>query len=403
MNRTSVALLAALEALLTVAIGISIALVPLTLLWAVEFGFAVDWTVFWHAAVDTWLLGNGADLHITLPPDYAASLGVAEAATGFMVSLTPLAFAALTVYMGFRTGRRGVRTGPWITAGAVSLVVFAALTVLVNLSAHNDVASVSWGMVLPTAVYALGLATGIIGQHLGENSGEDSSFLSRFGSHNRDLVVGVLRGGLGAVTILIGVSGALLAVLVFANFGLITGLYETGQPTVVGATMTTLAQLAFLPNAVIWVASWLVGPGFALGAGTSVSPVDTVVGPVPAVPLLGVVPTGDFVFGFVGLVVPLLAGFIAAMAVRPRLAAAIGNRSPIVWLSIAAAGIGVVSGVILGLLAWFSHGAAGPGRLADVGPNALLVGLVSCALVTVAALIGMASGSHRPAEHPARR
>ncbi|MDQ1579348.1 MAG: hypothetical protein QOD05_123, partial [Microbacteriaceae bacterium] len=48
MNRTTVALLAALEALIVVAIGIGIALVPLTVLWAAQYHLAIDWLVFWR-------------------------------------------------------------------------------------------------------------------------------------------------------------------------------------------------------------------------------------------------------------------------------------------------------------------------------------------------------------------
>ena len=49
MNRTTTALLAALEALIAVAIGIVIPLVPLTVLWATTFGMAADWLGFWRA------------------------------------------------------------------------------------------------------------------------------------------------------------------------------------------------------------------------------------------------------------------------------------------------------------------------------------------------------------------
>jgi hypothetical protein len=54
--------------------------------------------------------------------------------------------------------------------------------------------------------------------------------------------------------------------------------------------------------------------------------------------------------------------------------------------------IGIVGGVLLGLLAWVSGGAAGPGRLADVGPNALLVGLFAALEFGVPATIGLLAG-----------
>src|SRR5690606_27316238 len=101
------------------------------------------------------------------------------------------------------------------------------------------------------------------------------------------------------------------------------------------------AQIAFLGNIVVWVGAWLIGPGFALGAGSSISPVNTIVGPVPALPILGAVPTGDFPLGFLGLLVPLLVGFVAAALVRPRLVADLRGGPVAARLAIAAVGIGL--------------------------------------------------------------
>jgi hypothetical protein len=128
--------------------------------------------------------------------------------------------------------------------------------------------------------------------------------------------------------------------------------------------------------------------------------VNTVVGPIPGLPILGAVPSGDFAFGFLGLLVPVLIGFFAAALVRPRLVAALAGRPLVGRLLIAAAGIGLVAGLSLGLLAWFSAGAIGPGRLVVVGPNPWLVGLFATIEVGIAAAVGMASGSSRPATTP---
>ena len=57
MNRTTVALLAALEALIVVAIGLAICLVPLTVLWASQYHLGADWFAFWRAGADIWLVG----------------------------------------------------------------------------------------------------------------------------------------------------------------------------------------------------------------------------------------------------------------------------------------------------------------------------------------------------------
>jgi hypothetical protein len=50
---------------------------------------------------------------------------------------------------------------------------------------------------------------------------------------------------------------------------------------------------------------------------------------------------------------------------------------------------GVVAGTLLGLLAWSASGAAGPGRLAHVGPDPLLVGLFAALEVAVPSVLAM--------------
>ena len=106
MNRKLTALFAALEALLGVGIGIGIPLLPLTLMWAFQYGLQVDWLVFWRAAVDIWLLGHGANLHLLLDAATANALGLPGAAAPFTLSVAPLAFAIITVLFGSRAGRR---------------------------------------------------------------------------------------------------------------------------------------------------------------------------------------------------------------------------------------------------------------------------------------------------------
>lgn len=413
MNRSTLALLAALEALITVAIGIGISLVPLTLLWAVEYGFSVDWFAFWRASVDIWLLGNGVDVRVELPASVIAGTGLAAAAEPFSVTIAPLVLTAFTVVMGARAGVRAAATRYWQSAAAAGLATVAVVGALAALTASDAALSPSFpqALVLPGLVYALGLTIGVIlGRHripaghrgaIGRLASTVQDRLDeRFDRFDRAVVSAALRGGFAALTLLVGVSAVLLAILLLANFGLITSLYQGAQLGVAGGAAITLAQIAFVPNLVIWTASWLVGPGFALGTGSSISPVHTAVGPVPGLPILGALPSGDFAFGFLGLLVPLLIGFVAATLVRPRLVAALGSR-PLVWrLLLAAVGIGVVAGIGLGLLAWFSGGAIGPGRLADVGPNPWLVALFTTIEVALAAAIGMASGSHHavPAE-----
>src|SRR5215207_9025277 len=109
MRRTTIALLAGLEASVAALIGLGIVLVPLMLLWAVHFGLAVDVAVFLRAAADVWLLGHGVDLVLQLDAVTAALLG----------------FALISVSFGRRIGVRSVAGGHALTGGLSAVVVYA--------------------------------------------------------------------------------------------------------------------------------------------------------------------------------------------------------------------------------------------------------------------------------------
>lgn len=431
MNRPLTALFAALEALLVVGIGIGIALVPLTFLWGFHYGLQIDWTVFWRASADFWLLGHGADVTLTLDPALATSAGFPEAGTPFVVSIAALGVGLLTVLLAVRAGRRIAET-PFATLGFVTaFLVFGLLSTGITFSSLHEFARVSlWqGMIFPSLVFGAGL---VIGSRIGgrppqkaerapkRQQGRVSGASARGGtlqrwwgaqpSGVRGVLAQSLRGGAAAAAIVVAVASVLLAVLIVANYSQVIALYEGIHAGVLGGVTVTLAELAFLPNLVVWVASWLVGPGFAIGAGSSVSPLGTSLGPLPAVPVFGALPAGDFAFGFLGLLVPIVAAFLAGVAVRPALlrAAQTGaaqtsaagadvaeHRSVEPLLLAAGVGIGLAGGALLGILAWMSGGAAGPGRLAEVGPDALLVALWAALEFGAAAILGLLVG--RPA------
>jgi hypothetical protein len=229
----------------------------------------------------------------------------------------------------------------------------------------------------------------------------------------RAAVAGALRAGTAAVAITVLVSALAVSVLIAANYGELIRLYEALHTEVVGGIALTLGELAFLPNLVIWAASWFVGPGFAIGAGSHVSPLGTALGPLPTIPILGAIPTGDLAFGYVGLLVPVIAGFLAGVAVRPLVVRALERGAPerlplqrgdltphtaAHWpaLLTTAIGGGLFGGLLMGLLTAVSSGAAGPGRFQQVGPDALAVGLAAALEFAVAIGVGVAASSRMP-------
>ncbi|MFS4504596.1 DUF6350 family protein [Clavibacter sp. Sh2141] len=408
MNRHATALFAALEALLVVGVGVALPLVPLTALWAGQYDLQIDWGVFARTAIDLWLLGHGVPLTASLDPALAAAFGLPAVDAPFALSLAPLGFALLTLLLGVRAGRRIVETDhPGV--GAIAAVgTTAVLSLGLALAAqHEGIApAVVRGAVLPTLVLALGLLVGGIARVDRARAGRWWASLSsgraaaairsgrdafdRLPAGAASVAATALRGGAAAAFAVVAVSAVVVAVLLGIQYATVITLYETLQTGIVGGVALTLGQLALLPNLVLWTASWLLGPGFAIGTGSSVSPLGTSVGPLPSVPVLGILPQGAFDLGYLGILVPVVVAFVAAVALSPRVSRIPepeARRWP--WFLAAGLGMGVVGAGILALLAVISGGAAGPGRLADVGPAAGWILLAAFLEIGIASVAGM--------------
>ena len=111
------------------------------------------------------------------------------------------------------------------------------------------------------------------------------------------------------------------------------------------AALITLLSLGVAPNATLFSSSYLLGPGFTVGAGTIVSPGLVILGPLPMFPLLAALPSSNPTPGWtVALMAsPVLAAFVAAAWAEPL---------PIVgWDRAAIRGCagGILAGMILGL------------------------------------------------------
>lgn len=403
MRRTTIALLAALEAAVSALIGLGVVLVPLLIVWAVHFGLAVDAAAFFRAAADLWLLGHGVDLVLQLDPVTAARMALPGAGDPFPITIALLGFALASVAVGRRIGRRSAAAGHSITGSISAVVVYALIGAMLGLTAASDAARASlWqAILLPAFVMAIGVVIGAVLETLREaNLGDLAGGwvrerLDDLPPAGVDAVRRAARIGGAAAFGVLGVAAVLVAALIAVDYATIAGLGQSLGAGVDGGILLTVVELAFLPNFVIWAAAWLLGPGFAIGAGTTVAPGGTVLGPIPGIPLLGALPGDAPVLGVLWLLVPVMLGFAGAWFVlgradpEPATDARGGVGSQPWWYPVAlGAGAGVVAGIVMGLLAWWSGGAAGPGRLAVVGPDPLAVGLVAAATVGLGAIAG---------------
>jgi hypothetical protein len=154
------------------------------------------------------------------------------------------------------------------------------------------------------------------------------------------------------------------------------------RPGLVGGLVLMLLCLAYLPNAVVWCVAFAAGTGFAVGTGSAVSPTGVALGPLPAFPLLAILPGSGAAPGpaLLLLAVPVAAGVVAGVRLARR-APELGIAKAAGWAALA----GPVAGVAVAFACWAAGGPAGPGRLATTGPSPLLTGLAVAEWVAFAA------------------
>jgi hypothetical protein len=91
--------------------------------------------------------------------------------------------------------------------------------------------------------------------------------------------------------IIVGTFMVAVGILVFTNFAQVKLLSTALQPGIFGGFLLLLLNILYLPNAAIALASYVAGSGFAVGAGTLISPWWHHSDQLPVFPLLGILPT----------------------------------------------------------------------------------------------------------------
>lgn len=324
----------------------------------------VAWTRSVAVGAALWLMGHGGALQ----------------AGGLSLTIVPLGVTALALFAAHASARRSAHpTGGAWAAGIGGYL--ASVAVVTLLAGDAGPLGAGWGSVArtfagATVVAAVGLGWGLL------RPGRLAVLSRPVWSRVPPLVRAVVRAGAlvpaallamaAAVTIGWALSGRAAAGDVIAGLGL---------DTFSGLVMA-VAQLALVPNLVLWAVAWLAGPGFAVGQGTVFSPTDVVSGPMPALPLLGALPAEP---SGGGRWVPLLvvaAGAVAGWWLHRHLTA----RSA--WQPVVAAvGSGLVAGLVVGVATALAAGSAGPGRMSEVGAAPVLVGAVVGALAAIGAAL----------------
>jgi hypothetical protein len=95
---------------------------------------------------------------------------------------------------------------------------------------------------------------------------------------------------LRTVAILLGFGFLIFTIAFFMNFDQATLITKVLAPGFFGSLLLLILNLLYLPNVALAGISYVSGAGFAVGAGTHLSPFTQDIGQIPAIPLLAALP-----------------------------------------------------------------------------------------------------------------
>ncbi|MGO4245704.1 DUF6350 family protein [Paenarthrobacter sp. RAF54_2] len=397
-----------LEAAQAAFISAIVVILPLVGVWATD-GFQnrnVDFLA--RLAGQAWLLIHGVPLTLA-----QVNIGTAGQPGTGLLSLIPLGLTLIPFLLAWRAGRRLARasyTDQLWQAFMGACVVYAAFGTATGFVCRTPevVINLWFAMTIPLISFALGLVVGAR-REAGSWSrliGVDAvAWIAKTSQHSRwagSYVGSGLKAGFVATMAAVCLAAVLLAVDIVWHWTDIIAVYEGLQAGALGGAVLTIAQLGFLPNLVVFALAWSSGAGFSLGVGSHAGPLGTAVGPLPAVPIFGGLPSGQLDAGPMALALPVVAGIMAGWWFLRE-----GENHFDEWLSIkikarwftAAAStlflglfIGSVAGLLSGALAWVARGSAGIGRLTEIGPHPLWTAVWLAAEVGIGVVIGYAVG-----------
>jgi hypothetical protein len=340
--------------------------VALTGWFLADAGAHGDTTDALRVGADAWLAGHGSRLVVSGVP-----LGIA-----------PLAVTMVLVLTAFRAGRWAGQRSADRDGMSLAIATFTGgylvVTVVTCVVASQSGATPVLGRAVLGALAVAALAGGC---GLAVGTGRFADLLDRAPEWAIDVVSGALLGALWLVVAGAALVGGSLLLSFNEAATVLSGLHLS----VGDALSYTVVMALFAPNAVLFGVAYLAGPGFAVGAGTTVSPTAVSLGVVPAYPVLAALPGEGPTPGWLVLVlaVPVVAAGLGA-------GAAVARRSalPHDLAALRGAGAGFGAGVLTTVLVALAGGPLGTGRMADVGAPVAELLVFATGLMTVGGLLG---------------
>jgi Family of unknown function (DUF6350) len=301
------------------------------------------------------------------------------------IGMLPLGLVALPGALLWRAGRSVVRSHQVTElSGAVTAVLaialpYGAVATTLAVVSRTRLAEASVPQALAAGLIVAVVASGLGAARALTPRGQAGGLLA---ARTRS----VLTGTAGSLCVLAACGSAATAIALATDVHKFSAVYRLLDPGVVGSGLLLLAQIAYLPNAVLWAVAYMLGPGFAVGAGTVVAPAGSAVGLVPAFPLLAALPSahtsGPGWLASVMLAVPYVAGAVGGLLVARAAPTQVLEAAPIRGFC-----AGLLAGGVLGVATAFAGGPLGDGRMAAVGPSPWQVALVAVMEVGIAAAI----------------
>lgn len=375
MRHFLTAIVLAIEAAAIAVASLAVIAVPTVLMWIVSFSLGAEPATIAGIIAAVWGLSHGVPLLIEFDPQTALNFGLGTDGITFTLSLIPLGVTLITFWLA---GRMGSRFRVDALGGAIALfsgtLGFGAAAYLI-LSIVQE--HIQWSIWASAMVATLWFAVPAWAVYFSHHSGLLSRGWHRaaaqlkkagapfFSTNVSHLIPRTLRLSLVLGATLTALAAIAFAVTLVASYPEVIRLSQELQLDYVGVGVLFIMQLAFLPTFIIWTLSWLSGAGFAIGAGSTITSFEVLLGPLPALPVFGAIPEAWNDWGFLSVL--LVA--VVAIAVGITFGGLPEYRNP---KPLTIAGIAISATVIMSagaaLLAVFSSGSIGPGRMSEAGP-----------------------------------
>jgi hypothetical protein len=341
---------------------------------------AVSIAAGWLLAAPLILLSGGRDPRVAAHA-WVVAHGAGVTVGESVIRLVPLGSAALCIALVALVARRFATAGmgdlgPYV--GIVAAVYGAVAAVLAAVATTADVT-----ISVPRAAVA-GFVVGGLGSVLGAGWQHRSSW-----QISPDTRI-VLRGAARATAAVLGASFLLVMAILAVHARRAADLWAMLDPGVVGGIALAVACVLSLPTLTLWAASVLVGPGFALGTGTSVDLTGSDLGAIPGFPTLAALPAPGQFEPYVlalGAIMPATGIWAGTATHRVRLAALAG----------------ALAGLVLGVAIGISGGGIGPGRMADAGPPPVTPLVIAIPVLAACCALGSWASSRWAAHYGGAR